>query len=117
SVETIRIFNCGRAASSSGSAVSPSITGISISSTTTSGALGATSSTASLPLAWRDTASSSGSSSIQRDTNPRTTAESSTTITRIGSPFSAMVLGDPGGDGAVRLWGSIDYTLQTSPTS
>jgi len=57
------------------------------------GSVRTTSSTASLPLAWRATTSRPGSSSIQRETRPRTTAESSTIITLMG--FAGSV-GRPG---------------------
>jgi hypothetical protein len=83
-VDTINTRAEGRALSRRGSASSPSITGISTSSRMMSGALRATSATASLPLAWRATTSMSVSSLSQRETRPRTTAESSTIITLMG---------------------------------
>jgi hypothetical protein len=72
------------------------MTGISMSSSTMSGALRATSSPASRPLAWRATTSRPGSFSIQCETRPRTTAESSTIITLMGGSPSGEAPGSPG---------------------
>jgi hypothetical protein len=72
-VEAMMTWMPGRAASSCGSAVMPSITGISISSTTTSISVRVTSSTASLPLLAVATTLIDGSLLRERDTKPRIT--------------------------------------------
>ena len=72
-------------ASSSGSAEMPSSSGISISSTATSGLTRSSWLTASRPVRSEAATSMSGSAAIQREINPRITTESSTTITRSGS--------------------------------
>jgi hypothetical protein len=70
--------------SSSGSAEMPSSSGISTSSTTTSGLTRSIWATASRPVRSEAATARSGSSSIQRETRPRTTTASSTIMTRIG---------------------------------
>src|SRR4051812_15952789 len=67
---------------SRGSAVMPSSSGISTSSTTTSGFRRGSSRNASTPLRRLATTSKSGSAAIQRENIPRTTMASSTIITR-----------------------------------
>ena len=83
-VEAMMTCMPGRAASNCGSAVMPSITGISMSSTTTSISVLVTSSIAALPLLAVATTLIPGSLSRDRDRRPRITWESSTTKTRIG---------------------------------
>src|SRR3974377_666736 len=70
-------------ASSNGSAAMPSRSGISTSSTTTSGSALPTCSTASRPVRSEATTSRSGSASTQRASRPPTTTASSTIMTRI----------------------------------
>ena len=72
-------------ASSSGSAEMPSRSGISMSSTATSGSTRSIWLTASRPVRSDAATTMSGSASIQREINPLITTESSTTITRSGS--------------------------------
>src|SRR4051794_37860985 len=72
-------------ASSSGSAAMPSRSGISMSSTATSGLARSTWLTASSPVRSEAATVMSGSASIQRPIRPRITTESSTTMTRKGS--------------------------------
>ena len=70
-----------------------------------------------LPLAWRATTSRPGSCSTQRDTSPRTTAESSTTMTRIGLRGRGR---SPGGNGMAApagLCASKVMDVYRSPTS
>src|SRR5712671_1025567 len=78
-------------ASSSGSAEMPSSSGISISRITTSGSTRSSWSTASRPLRSEAASASPGSSSTQRETSPRTTTASSTTITLIARSTDATV--------------------------
>ena len=63
----------------------PSSSGISISSTATSGLTRSTWLTASSPVRSDAATTISGSDEIQREINPRMTTESSTTMTRSGS--------------------------------
>src|SRR5450759_3372926 len=72
-------------ASSWGSAEMPSRSGISISSTATSGLTRSTWLTASRPVRSDAATTISGSAAIQREISPLMTTESSTTITRSGS--------------------------------
>ena len=72
-------------ASSSGSAEMPSSSGISISSTATSGLTRSIWLTASRPVRSDAATTMSGSDSTQREISPLITTESSTTITRSGS--------------------------------
>ncbi len=72
-------------ASSLGSAEMPSSSGISMSSTATSGLMRSSWLTASSPVRSDAATFMSGSASIQREIMPRITTESSTTMTRIGS--------------------------------
>ena len=72
-------------ASSNGSAEMPSSSGISISSTATSGLTRSIWLTASRPVRSEAATTMSGSDAIQREINPLMTTESSTTITRSGS--------------------------------
>src|ERR1700733_6971157 len=72
-------------ANSCGSAAMPSRSGISISSTATSGLTRSTWLTASSPVRSEAATTMSGSASIQRPIRPRMTTESSTTMTRSGS--------------------------------
>ena len=77
-------FTSGETLSSWGSAVSPSITGISISSTMTSVSARPSAEMAIWPLPTEATTAISGSASSVRVSSPRITAESSTTMTRMG---------------------------------
>src|SRR5690349_14844059 len=87
------ILACGFALSSNGNAVIPSISGISMSRTTTSGSAAAIVSTAIRPLGAVPAMTNPGSDSIQRVMKPRIAAESSTTITRISaSGFSDVAV-------------------------
>src|SRR5262249_16080781 len=72
-------------ASNCGSAEMPSSSGISMSSTATSGLMRSSWLTASRPVRSEATTSMSGSALTQREISPRMTTESSTTITRNGS--------------------------------
>ena len=72
-------------ASNWGSAEMPSSSGISISSTATSGLTRSIWLTASRPVRSDAATTMSGSAAIQREINPLITTESSTTITRSGS--------------------------------
>src|SRR5438128_2465388 len=72
-------------ASRRGSAEMPSSSGISMSSTATSGLMRSSWLTASSPVRSDAATFMSGSASIQREIKPRITTESSTTMTRIGS--------------------------------
>src|SRR5579859_75534 len=85
-VEAMITWRCGSTLSSSGSAVRPSITGISISRMATSTSWRSSAFSAIWPLPTEATTWRCGSSSSMRVTSPRTTAESSTTMTRTGSP-------------------------------
>src|SRR5215510_16289065 len=76
--------------SRSGSAEMPSSTGISTSRMTTSGSARSSWSTASRPVRREATTSMPGSSWIHRETRPRTTTASSTTMTRIGDCVEAV---------------------------
>jgi len=76
----------GATSSSLGSAVSPSITGISMSSTMMSTGRRRSVSIAILPSATDAATRIPGSASSTRESSPRTTALSSTSITRIASP-------------------------------
>src|SRR4051812_5517771 len=78
-------------ASSLGSAEMPSSSGISMSSTATSGLMRSIWLTASSPVRSDASTFMSGSASIQREIMPRITTESSTTMTRIGSCRVAVV--------------------------
>src|SRR3954454_18261577 len=80
-------------ASSSGSAAMPSRSGISISSTATSGLTRSTWLTASRPVRSEAATTMSASASIQRPIRPRMTTESSTTMTRSGSCRAASRVG------------------------
>src|SRR5262245_4143833 len=80
---------------SRGSAVMPSVSGMSTSRRTTSGLVRSSCSTASRPLRIEPTTCSPSSASIQRVNRPRTTTASSTTMTRIGSwPDSGCGVGE-----------------------
>ena len=83
SVEAMMTTRSRSFPSSSGSAASPSRSGISISRRMTSGVKRSSWSTASRPVRSEATTLMPGSASSQRATNPRTTTLSSTTITRI----------------------------------
>ena len=72
-------------ASNFGSAEMPSSSGISMSSTATSGLIFSSWLTASRPVRREAVTCISGSAPIQREIMPRITTESSTTITRSGS--------------------------------
>src|SRR5258708_32171968 len=72
-------------ASNCGNAEMPSSSGISISSTATSGLMRSSWLTASRPVRSEAATTISGSAPIQREIMPRMTTESSTTITRNGS--------------------------------
>ena len=76
--------SCGSAFSSNGSAARPSSTGISMSSTTTSTGVRASSSIAARPLTARATTRIAGSLSSMRAIAPRIVSESSHTMTRTG---------------------------------
>src|SRR5579859_7370305 len=91
-VEAMITWRCGSTLSSSGSAVSPSITGISMSRMATSTSCRSMAFSAIWPLPTEAITWTCGSSSSMRVTRPRTTAESSTTMTRIGS-LAGEVLG------------------------
>src|SRR4051812_9734976 len=91
-------------AKSCGSAEMPSSSGISISSTATSGLMRSIWLTASRPVRKEAVTSMSGSAPIQREIIPRITTESSTTITR---SLSCRI-----GTGAGEL---VNATLITSP--
>src|SRR5882757_5485435 len=93
-------------ASICGSAEMPSRSGISISSTATSGLTRSSWLTASRPVRSDAATTMSGSASIQREIIPRMTTESSTTMTRSGS---CRV--EPGAGAFVNA------TLITSPTA
>src|SRR5690242_18395027 len=88
-VEAMMTWTPGFASRSFGSAVSPSITGISMSSTMTSISARFTASIAAWPLPTVETTLISGSDSSVLVSRPRMTAESSTTITRYGPPPAA----------------------------
>src|SRR5262245_5443569 len=79
--------------SRSGNAESPSSSGISTSRMTTSGLARSSWSTACRPVRSEATTFSPGSSSIQRETRPRTTTASSTTMMRIGGCAEADAAG------------------------
>lgn len=91
SVDAMMILTSGAAFSNSGSAVSPSITGISMSSTITSTSLRDICDTASWPFPTVATTWMPESVSNARVIKPRITAESSTTITRTGDGPEAAV--------------------------
>src|SRR3954462_4919156 len=93
-------------ANSCGSAEMPSSSGISISSTATSGLMRSIWLTASRPVRREAATSMSGSAEIQREIMPRITTESSTTITR---SFSWRV---EAGDAAL-----VNAILITSPNA
>jgi hypothetical protein len=82
SVEAMMTLMSGLAASSLGSAVNPSMTGISISRMTTSTSLRWSTASAALPLLADATTATSGSVSSARMSRPRMAALSSTTIRR-----------------------------------
>src|SRR5260370_29060843 len=84
-VEAMMMIRLRFFASSRGSAEMPSSSGISISSTATSALTRLIWLTASRPVRSDAATTMSGSDAIQREINPRITAESSTTITRNGS--------------------------------
>src|ERR1044072_63146 len=92
--------------SSSGSASSPPRSGMSISRSTTSGLCRVSWSTASRPLRSDATVFRPGSSSIQRETSPRTTTASSTIITR---SVSAAAAGAEGARVAAALIHTLEY--------
>jgi hypothetical protein len=85
SVEAMMMTRLRFFASSCGNAEMPSRSGISMSSTATSGLTRSTWLTASSPVRSDAATTMSGSASIQRLINPRITTESSTTMTRSGS--------------------------------
>src|SRR5215472_11878942 len=93
--------------SSSGSAAMPSSSGISTSSTTTSGSTRSSWTTASRPVRSVATTSRSGSDSTQRANSPRTTAASSTSMTRMRR-LTAFAAEDDGE--TTRLIGRTDST-------
>src|SRR5207245_7359665 len=80
-------------ASSKGSAEIPSSSGISISSTATSGLTRSIWFTASRPVRNEAATTMSGSEAIQREIMPLITAESSTTISRNGSCLIVVGVG------------------------
>src|SRR6202040_4388760 len=98
----------GLRANRSGSAESPSSSGMSMSSTTMSGLSFRTLSTASLPLRNAPTTSMPDSSESHRDIRPRTTTASSTIMTRIAGP--AVLLGAMCGNDMVLNWNSTHRT-------
>jgi hypothetical protein len=83
-VEAITTRRPGFIASSLGSASSPPITGISMSSTTTSGSTSASLATPWAPSGAAPASTMSACSLTQRLNSPRTTAESSMIMTRMG---------------------------------
>src|SRR5262249_30677854 len=93
-------------ASSFGSAEMPSSSGISMSSTATSGLIRSSWLTASRPVRKEAVTRISGSAPIQREIMPRITTESSTTITRSGSCRAEVGEGLP-----------VNATLIPSPTT
>src|SRR5205085_5226252 len=97
----------GFRANSSGSAESPSSSGMSMSSTATSGLSFRTLSTASRPLRKVPTISIPDSSESQRDIRPRTTTASSTIMTRMAGPV--VLLGVICGSDMVPNWNSTHF--------
>src|ERR1044072_3576229 len=99
--------------SSSGSAASPSRSGISISRMTTSGLARGTRSTASRPVRTEATVLRSRSSSIQRETRPRTTTASSTIMTRMRSCAASGAAGARVAATLIRRYSGYAQRLET----
>src|SRR5476649_375565 len=108
SVEAMITTRSDLRANRSGSAESPSSSGMSMSSTTMSGLSFSTLSTASRPLRNVPTTSMPDSSESHRDIRPRTTTASSTIMTRMACP--AALLGAICGKDMMLNWNSTHRT-------
>ena len=110
-LEAMITLTCGHSARISGRAASPSMMGISMSRTTTSAGWRRKDAKAISPFEADATTQRSGSASICRHIRPRTTAESSTTMTLIRSPRLAVAWRVAGAFIGLMVIGALPYRV------